>query len=210
MSPASRRIDTQTLYAEINNRARTLYLDWYTYRITDDEYLDGVVRLVDQPLVAFIFNVLGVTNPEDRKDMYQEVMLRFLQSGPNLAEKPALFWLFKVATNVNTDHWRKASRERLVPNNEIPAFEPASEGPTAEDKRIAELTVADAFRELPKEWRPAAYLCLGPPRYTQSAAAEILKLPETTINYYVGMARKRLNANPKLQELLGIDQEVQG
>jgi RNA polymerase sigma-70 factor (ECF subfamily) len=206
--------DASTNIRSINDDARNLYLAWKRNEITKTEYEDSIVRLVWRQLDRFIWNGLGVANRANRDDIFQEVMLRFFASQPDLSRPLTLVlnWLFKVAANLKIDHWRKRRHEEELVNEDRV---PASDAPLAaggnitpefntlrlavEHMQVLEITVRDALLELPEEWRTPVYLCLAL-RFTQEAAAEIVNLPETTVNYYVGMAARRLKSNARLKE----------
>jgi RNA polymerase sigma factor (sigma-70 family) len=203
--PAS-STDIDTRIRDINQRATELYLELKNEKIGPEEYQDSIAALVFRPLVSFIENALPVRTRNDADDIFQETMLRFLerQSELDLAKVWICHWLFKVAAHYTIDEWRKTRREE--PTDPVALANLVSEGaqgglksPAMEREQILKIAVRDAFRTLAEEWRPAGYLCLAL-RFTQNAAAEILNLPETTVNYYVGLSKARLKANAQLRE----------
>ena len=60
-----------------------------------------------------------VTNPEDRDDLVQEVLLRVYRGLTNLKDQTSPGpWIFSIAHNAVVDHWRKQRRDISVPINE--------------------------------------------------------------------------------------------
>ena len=60
-----------------------------------------------------------VTNPEDRDDLVQEVLLRVHRGLTSLKDQTSPGpWIFGIAHNVVVDHWRKRGRTRSVPLDE--------------------------------------------------------------------------------------------
>lgn len=195
--------EAATLIHDVNQRAKELYLELGIKNIDEAEYREAITRLVAQQLVAFVEHALSVRSRSSTEDICQETMLRFLQHEPNISVIPILQWLFRVATNYTIDEWRRTRREEpteptVIANSAI-GGRPVSKSRAMEEQQVLEIAVKDAFGTLEEDWRPSAYLCLAL-RFTQSATAEILNLPETTVNYYVRLSRERLRANPQLRE----------
>jgi RNA polymerase sigma factor (sigma-70 family) len=189
---------------DVNQRASELYREWDSKKIGRAEYQDSIATLVAQPLLSFIENALSVKARDGTEDIFQETMFRFLDHDPNIAVVPVLQWLFRVANNYTIDEWRKTRLEdpkepEVLANLAAQTGLAAPITRTMERQQILRIAVQDAFETLAEEWRAAAYLCLAL-RFTQSAAAEILELPETTINYYVGLSKARLKENAQLRE----------
>ena len=60
-----------------------------------------------------------VTNPEDREDLVQEVLLRVHRGLTSLKDQTLPGpWIFGIAHNAVVDHWRKRRRDVSVPINE--------------------------------------------------------------------------------------------
>lgn len=74
-----------------------------------------------QELIRAVRSYVGrrVTNPEDRDDLVQEVLLRVYRGLPSLTDQASPGpWIFGIAHNVVVDHWRKRGRARSVPIDE--------------------------------------------------------------------------------------------
>jgi RNA polymerase sigma-70 factor (ECF subfamily) len=74
-----------------------------------------------QELIRAVRSYVGrrVTNPEDRDDLVQEVLLRVHRGLTSLKDQTSPGpWIFGIAHNVVVDHWRKRGRAHSVPIDE--------------------------------------------------------------------------------------------
>ena len=74
-----------------------------------------------QELIRAVRSYVGrrVTNPEDRDDLVQEVLLRVHRGLTSLKDQTSPGpWIFGIAHNVVVDHWRKRGRAHSVPLDE--------------------------------------------------------------------------------------------
>ncbi len=74
-----------------------------------------------QELIRAARSYIGrrVTNPEDRDDLVQEVLLRVHRGLTSLKDQTSPGpWIFGIAHNVVVDHWRKRGRACSVPIDE--------------------------------------------------------------------------------------------
>ncbi len=142
---------------------------------------------------------LGRTgDPEAALDLLQETCLRVwrrIEALRPVAPQERRYWLFAVARNVLTDHYRKRASgaaiekalarewERLAP----PPNEPAAR--LEEDERLRLLDRAIA--RLPEELRTSLLLqVLG--EMTSAQIGQVLGKPAGTVRYQIALARRRL------------------
>jgi RNA polymerase sigma-70 factor (ECF subfamily) len=77
-----------------------------------------------QQLIRAVQSYVGrrVTNPEDRDDLVQEVLLRVHRGLTGLKHQTSPGpWIFGIAHNAVVDHWRKRGRGGRVPIDEAEA-----------------------------------------------------------------------------------------
>ncbi len=101
-------------------------------RARESEAVDSAVAMMDEasfltfyrrtaaPLRAYVARVLDDVSQAD--DIVQEAYLRVLRTPPHTEDPPQLrAFVFRVATNLIVDHWRKRRRERAAPDESIAA-----------------------------------------------------------------------------------------
>lgn len=75
----------------------------------DESAFDQIVELYADKLYNYIVRMLG--NSQDAEDVLQEVFLRAYQGLPQFNGRASLStWLFRIATNLCIDHYRKQER----------------------------------------------------------------------------------------------------
>lgn len=75
----------------------------------DESAFDQIVELYADKLYNYIVRMLG--NSQDAEDVLQEVFLRAYQGLPQFDGRASLStWLFRIATNLCIDHYRKQER----------------------------------------------------------------------------------------------------
>lgn len=106
-------------------------------RVQESETLDSAPAMMDEPsflafyrrtaapLRAYVARVLDDVSQAD--DIVQEAYLRVLRTPPHTEDPQQLrAFVFRVATNLIVDHWRKRRRERPALDE---AMTPAAPGP---------------------------------------------------------------------------------
>jgi RNA polymerase sigma-70 factor, ECF subfamily len=78
-------------------------------------------------LWAYVYRVTG--NGADADDIVQDAFLRLLRSGPNAGDEERRRYLFRVASNLMVDRWRRRQRDdrdhrESLPEVPVPARAP--------------------------------------------------------------------------------------
>jgi len=91
----------------------------------DEEGFRQFYSLTARSLRAYLFRVVG--NPTIADDLHQEAYFRFLRAElPDMDDKGRKNYLFRIATNLAYDHFRRSKRtEKFLP--EIPVGEQAGD-----------------------------------------------------------------------------------
>ena len=90
--------------ADATNEARWVQMDESTFRVFYEQ--------TSRPLLRYL---LGTTRNRDlAEDLLQETYCRFLAAGvPELGEREARSYLFRIATNLMHDRWRRTKEDSL-------------------------------------------------------------------------------------------------
>ncbi len=88
--------------------------------LTDKAYLTAVYQRYAPVLFAYLARHTG--SPEDTEDLLLEVFLAALERPgfEELGEKEREMWLWRVARNKMTDHYRKYGRRQGIPLELVP------------------------------------------------------------------------------------------
>lgn len=150
----------------------------------DETIFEEIYEQTARPLWAYIARISG--NPTAADDILQETYLRFLNSPPKQndlqEEKP---YLYKIATNLVYDRFRKmkreGSRENLLPEKSETVIENFRE----------ELEMTQVFSRLKQQERALLWLA-----YVEGCEhreiARILKLYVMSVRVLLFRARRRL------------------
>ncbi len=142
-----------------------------------------------RPLWAYLARVSG--DPALADDLMQESFVRFLcASTPLDGELDCRRYLFRIASNLLRDHWR---RPRMTALDEIPEQTFASTGSTGQiDSQIDCSTVlAPALARIRPRDRQLLWLAHAE-NYTHKEIAEITGLGVTSIRLLLFRARKKM------------------
>jgi RNA polymerase sigma-70 factor (ECF subfamily) len=158
--------------------------------VLDGPSFEAFYRQTAAPLRAYVVRVLGSATPAD--DIVQESYLRLLRAPPPIDDPRELrAYLFRIASNLIHDHWRRETRVRQV--SERLSAEPES---TAHDLSLR-LEMTRIFGQLRPQQRQMMWLA-----YVEGAdhreIAEALGLRERSVRVLLHRARR------KLAELLGV------
>jgi RNA polymerase sigma-70 factor (ECF subfamily) len=154
--------------------------------LMDDETFAGFYQRTARPLWAYLARVLG--NPTLADDLLQETFLRFLcnarwQDG----EAACRSYLFRVATNLMRDHWR---RPATTPLEEVP--ESALPSVNLPDERIdSQAVLGPAFARMRPRERQLLWLAYAEGA-THGEIAKITGLGAASIRILLFRARHKI------------------
>jgi RNA polymerase sigma-70 factor (ECF subfamily) len=146
-----------------------------------------------RPLWAFICRVCGKAELAD--DLLQETYLRFLRASDLKAEAGLRkAYLYKIATNLMTDHWRTTAREQrfVVTSHSDEEFheEPAADQKDAAEAVIVSRDLSRVFQQLKPMERSLLWLAyVEGSEHREIAAA--LGLKQKSIRVLLFRARQK-------------------
>ena len=151
----------------------------------DESEFTALYHRVARPLRAYLRRLAG--DPERADDLLQETFYRFLRSDrPPLDERQRTAYLYRTATRLAQDGWRRAARERR--RREASAPEP--DGAPPPDRALA-LDIDRAFRELQPRERALVWLA-GVEGASHREVAEVLGVAEASVKVLLFRARRKL------------------
>ena len=150
----------------------------------DEQAFHAFYRRTAAPLRAYVVGVLGSVTPAD--DIVQEAYVRILRSPPATGDEQQLrAFLFRVASNLMTDHWRRQRHERGARDPRAP--EPA----VAAINMPLRVDMARTFARLPAQQRQLLWLA-----YVEGAdhreIARALGLRHLSVRVLLYRAKRRL------------------
>lgn len=158
-------------------------------------YIDGDARAFDELVARFERRVYAVAfrmcgNPEDARDVSQEVFLNAMRALKRFREEAQLStWFHRVTVNASLDHMRKRKRRSSTPIEDVaeqPSSDPGPEDAAAGAARAAE--VHRALSRLSSEHRAVLVLHdLEDLDYAEAATA--LDIPVGTVKSRIHRAR---------------------
>jgi RNA polymerase sigma-70 factor, ECF subfamily len=146
-----------------------------------------------RPLWSYICRICG--DPALADDFLQETYLRFLRA-PRLEQDESLMksYLYKIATNLITDHWRHTVREQrlVVQSHSDEHFrEESSSVRRADDHILLKLDMSRVFQQLKPSERALLWLAYVE-RSEHCEIAATLGLKEKSVRVLLFRARQKL------------------
>ena len=139
-----------------------------------------------QALWLYIIKVVQDESVTD--DMFQETYIRFLQRPAREKDERAMkSYLYRIATNLINDHWRKLKRDRKWFSGETGEV-PATNGTGHIEARH---DIADALGHLAPQQRSMVWLAYVE-EYTHREIAEMLKVKESSVRVLLHRAKRKL------------------
>jgi RNA polymerase sigma-70 factor (ECF subfamily) len=152
----------------------------------DEEEFTALYHRLARPLRAYLRRLAGDAEAAD--DLLQETFYRFLRAElPALDDRQATAYLYRTATRLVQDGWRRAARERRRDGQEAPpAATPARDRTLAHD-------VERCLRELKPRERALLWLAHVEGADHREIAA-VLGVAEPSVRVLLFRARRRLAA----------------
>ena len=169
--------DTITNYAGGSSRAAAM----------DEDAFQAIYDRTARPLWAYLLRVSGRRDVAD--DLLQEAYCRFfVRNPPGLDEAQTRSYLFRIATNLLRDHWRKPRQASI---EEIPEefFAAASTSAQSESRVILGPALAQ-LRLLDRQLLWLAYA----EGYSHREIAEVTGLASASIRLLLFRARRKIAA----------------
>jgi RNA polymerase sigma-70 factor (ECF subfamily) len=152
--------------------------------LMDADAFAGFYERSARPLWAYLARVSG--NAALADDLMQESYVRFLTAAaPADGEVAARRYLFRIATNLMRDHWR---RQRSTPIDEIPEERFATAGHGAQTETMA--TLGPALKQLRPRDRQLLWLAYAE-GYNHREIAEVTGLASASIRLLLFRARRK-------------------
>jgi len=139
--------------------------------------------------------------PVDAQDATQDALLAVVRGLPRFDGRSSFTtWLHRVTTNACLDELRRRSRRPTIAravggpagDGEHPSpLDPPDEGPQADDRVPDRLTIDDALRALPEEFR-AAVVLRDHLDLDYAEIAEVLGIAPGTVRSRIARGRARL------------------
>jgi RNA polymerase sigma-70 factor (ECF subfamily) len=151
--------------------------------VMDETAFHAFYRRTARPLWAYVRRATG--DPALADDLVQTAFCRLLGGNvPELGEEELRAYLFRIASNLVVDHWRRAGRAQAPP----PA--PAPEG-TADERMVARLDMARTLDRLAPRERALLWLA-----YVEGSShreiAGSLGVKEASVKVLLFRARQQL------------------
>ncbi len=155
----------------------------------DESAFERFYARTARPLWAYVHRLSG--DPAVADDVHQESYLRFLaRPSRKPGESRQSAYLFRIATNLLRDRWRREKRERGWLDR---LQEPASATPSGGEGVRSRLDIAAVMDHIDPRQRALLWLAYVEGR-THSEIAEILDLKAASIRVLLFRARRRMAA----------------
>ena len=160
-------------------------------RLTDEAFAALYERNA-RPLWTYVYRITG--NAADADDIVQEAFVRIIDAGVPAGAENARRYLFRVASNLAMDRWRRVVREERTLRSVDPPL--AVTQPPVPDDDVARTFAALKPRDRAMLW--LAYV----EGETHEAIADALRVKRGSIKVMLHRARGRLR---ELLRLHGVD-----
>ena len=154
----------------------------------DEERFQVFYRRTARPLWSYLSRVSG--NPALADDLLQDAYCRFLAAvRPEMSDDHQRNYLFRIATNLLRDHWRRSGVEPLPIGGPGQSFEVAADDRTAEEIQVRQdvQRVLDRLKPRERAMLWLAYV-LGA---SHKEIAEVLGLKAASIRLLLFRARRK-------------------
>jgi RNA polymerase sigma-70 factor (ECF subfamily) len=149
---------------------------------------EALLRAYQQPITAYLCNLLG--DEERGQELAQETFLRAYRAlARGLRVDHPKAWLYRIATNVAKDEFRRARLIKWLPFQTV-EHEPALQVPDATDCVADQLMVRAALEELSPAYRVPLLLHLSEGLSTHEIA-EVLNLSQGAVKMRLSRAREQ-------------------
>ena len=149
---------------------------------------EDLLHAYQQPLTAYLCNLLS--DEEQGKELAQDTFLRAyraLARGQQVTCPKA--WLYRIATNVANDHFRRARLVKWLPLHQVEQHPALCEGDST-DGVADQLIVRDALTQLSPDYRVPLVLHLCE-NLSTAEIAEVMNLSQGAVKMRLSRAREQ-------------------
>ena len=169
-------------------------------RQRDNTALAVVVDQMRNPLTRFVRKLLHYQDDALADDIVQESFIA-LHRSPNVQSADKIHsYLFRIAANKVTDHWRRASRQRRLVRQAGQRQSLARGEDDMTQKTLVRLAVEQSLSELPAKYR-LPLLLVEYEHYAYQEIAELLGLSLANVKTRVFRAREKMITLLKQREV---------
>ncbi len=158
----------------------------------------AVFNTYQQPIYNYLLRM--TQNQTEAEDLTQETFIRAHRSLPTFRGESSLStWLYRIATNVSLDHFRRRTTQQAKVTLSFEEVKPdgewAAESPTLPEQRAAQSEMSSCvegfIERLPPDYR-AALVLHDLQGLKNREIAEVLDIPLSTVKIRLHRARKKL------------------
>jgi RNA polymerase sigma factor (sigma-70 family) len=169
--------------------------------MTNDELVQELERLRLSLERHLLIRSRFTLSREDMQDIVQDVLLRYIKNREEKPEKLLVTaWHARVAENLLKDHWRRSANRKTVSVEDVVLVDTKS---LSEKDHLLRKAFLDAFRDLTETEQTLLYLVSA--GATHSEIAKAYREPQTSIAYWVKVAKDKLRQHPKLSGIFDED-----
>ena len=153
---------------------------------------EAVLSFHERQIFTHLVRLVG--NKDEASDLLQETFIRLYKNRKQIAVDGNIkSWLYKVATNIAYDHFRKKKRENLVSIDDDETFETFSEelSYTNVEQQILSADLENALEKIRPHYKNILLLYYRE-GFSYEEIAEILDTPLNTIKTHLRRARQEL------------------
>jgi len=156
--------------------------------MTPDGEFEALFHAYQQPITTYLSHVTG--NTEQAEDLAQDTFLRAYRAllrGEHVEHPKA--WLYRIATNVANDRWRRARLLRWLPLLDN-VYEPGLRAPNQAEDVAERLAVQSALARLQPGYRIplVLHLCEG---LSIAEIGEVLGISQGAVKMRLSRAREQ-------------------
>lgn len=152
-----------------------------------DSAFDTLVFRYHKPLYGYLYRL--VQDEKLAEDMVQDTFMKIYQQGKK-GVVPDSFksWMYKIATNICKDYWRKASTQR-----EFTTDKSLEEGKVSHiiDRQLERQWMIDSLDQLSPDYRMVLYLRFYQ-ELTYAEIAVVMEKPLNTVKTWMSRGLKQL------------------
>lgn len=159
----------------------------------DPQAFEAVLFLYEKALFTHLLRLTG--SPDEAADLFQETCIRLYNKRAQIDPTNNFkSWLYKIATNIAYDHFRKKKREKLIFLDDETELETiAEERSYTIEQEITGEDLEKALRGIRAHYRNILLLFYKE-QFSYTEIADMLQIPLNTVKTHLRRAREELGA----------------